>query len=404
MKKIVLALLVVTLGTLTTAAQDLTQNWTNKKQDYGTQDAGTVRLVIEGTNTFYYFYSVLATSTSQEPSAFDALSPFLLQVRASQPAGCASDVSDALDAIGTMAQPELDPKSNVYSSISVDSTIKEWKTKVEPKYSAAYTDCTADQKKALDFVKLQAARDLLLPAEGVPSVTVVINAQPCKAYTVVINELYSGRPTSASPLTATFSTTCDRVTFSGGPLFTEVGNPTYVSRPLPNQTGQFLSVENTGQFRATITGLVNINMPWHRDGFLAPFRLGISTGPVFQNSQAGTSSFGWFGGGSVSIFKYAYLTAGEHWGSFPGTPFGFTNGATIPANFGQLTPVPRYTWRFAFALTFRVADLSKVFSGGTGTPTAASNPTSKPAAPVPPSPKAAPTPAPTPSPSPKPGP
>lgn len=399
MKRLTL-LLLVCMALLTSEAwpQDLVQNWSNKKQDFGTQDVGSVKLVVQGTNTFYYFYSILTTSTSNEPSAFDALLPFITTLVRSGRPGCVANVEDTLTAIDSMAKPERDNKTQVFSSIPVADTILEWKTKVERSYSLAYRNCTPAQQNQPEFIKVKTARNLLFPADGVPSVTVNIKAQPCKNYTVTITELFSGQQTAAAPLVATFNTTCDRVTFSGGPLFTEIGNPTYASRPSPTQAGQFLSVENTGRFRATLTGLVNLNMPWHRSGFLDPFRLGVSTGPVFQNSQSGTSSFGWFVGGSTSIFKYAYLSAGEHWGSFPDTPFGFTKGASIPANFGQLTPVDRHTWRFAFAVTFRVADLSKVFSGGNATPSGSAAPTSKPAVPVAPPPATNGTPASPPNP------
>jgi hypothetical protein len=385
-----LILLFSILIAATAYSQNLTQNWTNKKQDYGVQDAGTVKLVIQGTNTFYYFYSISTTSTSQTQSVFDALSPFLPKgaLLSAENETCASDIAAVGAAINKLTTPTRDAKTQVFQSIPLDQTIGEWKTNVEDAYAAAFAKCTPDEQKKPDFDKIKRARDLLLPADGVPSVTVTVDAKPCRNYTVAVSELFSGQPTAASSLTATFSTTCDIVTFSGGPLFTEIGNPTYVSRPHPGAPGsQFLSVENTGEFRATIAGLVNMNMPWHSScALLDPFRLGISTGPVFQNSQNGGSSFGWFVGPSLNVFKYAYISAGAHWGDFPDTPFGFANGNPIPANFGTLTPTFRHTWRFALGITFKTTDLSKVFNGGTAQPTGTATPTSKPAAPVPPAP------------------
>jgi hypothetical protein len=367
------------------AQQPLTQNWTDKKHDFGAQDTGTIRLEIQGTNNFYYVYSTLTTSTDQALSGFDNLKQFLPiggVAAASAPTSCADYESVVLDAIKNFTKPEPDSNTKVFSSVPAVTTSTQWKDKAEDAYVSANSTCTDAEKKDPKFIKIQQARNLIMPADGTSSVTVTINAKPCRDYTVVVTELFGGSPTSAGPLTATFSTTCDRVTFSGGPLFTEIGNPSYVSRPSPTQSGQFLSVENTGKFRATLTGLVNFNILHSDKSLLDPFRLGFSTGPVFQNSQAGTSSFGWLIGGSVSVFKYAYVTAGEHWGSFPDTPFGFKSGDPIPANFGTLTPVVRHTWRFGLAITFRTADLSKVFTGGSGPAPATTAPTAKTPAPV----------------------
>jgi hypothetical protein len=127
-------------------------------------------------------------------------------------------------------------------------------------------------------------------------------------------------------------------------------------------------------------------MPWHcTKAVLDPFRLGFSTGPVFQNAQSGGSSFGWLVGSSVSVYKYVYITAGAHWGNFPDTPFGFQANQVIPPNFGTLTPNFRQTVRFALGITLKTTDISKVFSGGNTQPTGSVTP--NPPAAVPPAPK-----------------
>lgn len=78
---------------------------------------------------------------------------------------------------------------------------------------------------------------------------------------------------------------------------------------------------------------------------------------VQSTSLNGTdvSRAGLFGGLSLSLWKYLYLTGGAHIGQYAGFPPGFTSaGQQIPASFtGQLTPTSRTTAKFAFGITFR---------------------------------------------------
>jgi hypothetical protein len=90
--------------------------------------------------------------------------------------------------------------------------------------------------------------------------------------------------------------------------------------------------------------------------------ISISTGPVFRlaGSNSGTSSFGYFGGVSLHLWQRFFITPGVHLGEFADFPAGFGPGSVIPPNFGTLTPVKRWTARFAIGLTFKAADLSKI--------------------------------------------
>jgi hypothetical protein len=370
------------LGSFATA-QDLTQNFTTEQtKHFDEQDSGQLTLNLLGVNPFYYVYSTAITSKDQALSDFDAIAKFLpnhaanvKSMAAPLVAPCEIKITNIQSDIAKMKPPTLDPKTNQYTSQTLAETQADWNTNVKSDYAALLSG-VPDCSKVDGYDKIVHAHDVLFPSSSIPSVTATISAKACKDYTVTFTEYFQGVTTGKSAV-STFSTTCDQLSLSGGTLLTEIGNPTYVSRSSPTASGQFLSVENTSRFRPTITGLLNYNLPAFSSSnkWISVFRIGASTGPVFQNSQNGGSSFGWFFGGSVSLYKRLYISAGEHWGDFPDFPFGFTKGAVIPPNFGQLTPNFRSTGRFAIGITFRTNNIGQIFGGtATANTTATPNP------------------------------
>ena len=165
---------------------------------------------------------------------------------------------------------------------------------------------------------------------------------------------------------STFSTACNQLTLSAGVILTELPSPTYSSVKNPaNTTQQILSIQNTGSMRPTITGLMNYNLPSisrlsGSSSWLRWSGVSLSTGPVFQNAQSNSSVFGWYLGGSISLYKRLFITGGEHWGRFPGAPSGLSNGSVIPTNYGQLNPTLRYSGRFALGITFQTTSFGGV--------------------------------------------
>jgi hypothetical protein len=71
----------------------------------------------------------------------------------------------------------------------------------------------------------------------------------------------------------------------------------------------------------------------------------------------------------VSFLHRLYISPGVHIGEFADYPAGFVNGQQIPANFGALTPVKRWTARFGIAITIKGWDVSKILTGGQDQPT-----------------------------------
>src|SRR5208337_3810781 len=91
-------------------------------------------------------------------------------------------------------------------------------------------------------------------------------------------------------------------------------------------------------------------------------------------SAPGVSSLGLFVGGSIHLYRSAFLTPGVHIGQFSDFPAGFYPGAQIPNQFGNLTPINRTTAHFAVGITFKTTTFKKTSQdGGTASNTTNTN-------------------------------
>jgi hypothetical protein len=346
-------------------------------------EPGTQTLKVSGVNDFLYAYEINVVEI-ETPIPVPSLSAGAL-------VGCT-------DAQVAALQAHIQAANSAYQKLFPDSatppktlaqTQDGWKTTVKPLYDNLPQDFKAAQiavdampvgtpkspcqsviDSANESYKLLQNADAKL--KGNHTIEASFVAKACKSEILTINEKYRGVPTGQS-ITVRLDARCDEFTVSGGVLLTEIQNRTYLSSPSPTQAGQFLSVGGTGKFHPTIILLTNFNFPFEPFGHsvssnLGDARLGVSTGPVIQVGSTSTSAFGWFVGGSLSFFHRLYLTPGVHIGQFADFPLGFAPGQQIPANFGQLTPVPRTTARFALSITVQGWDLSKMLKGGSDQP------------------------------------
>jgi hypothetical protein len=172
----------------------------------------------------------------------------------------------------------------------------------------------------------------------------------------------SGKPNEC---TIQYSPPNDILTVSGGFLFSELQSRTYQRTNVPSGSNAVLEVNNTGAINSLLTSLINVKLPcfWGKGSIPSCGRRGdefgwaLSIGPALQlgSGSAGVTRVGLFGGISLHLWKYMYLTAGEHVGQFADFPTGFGYpGQTIPTSFtGSLTPVSRTSARLAFGVTFR---------------------------------------------------
>jgi hypothetical protein len=149
---------------------------------------------------------------------------------------------------------------------------------------------------------------------------------------------------------------------SAGFLLTGLQARTYASATAPDpadptKTQNQLRVDNAAGIRPALTALLTGSIPrLNRRNF----GLGITGGLVFDvaSGKADTSRFGFFGGASVRVTPWIFLTPGVHIGEFADFPQGFNRpGQVIPPNTGTPTPTKRYTGKFAFSITWKIRDL-----------------------------------------------
>jgi hypothetical protein len=194
-------------------------------------------------------------------------------------------------------------------------------------------------------------------------------------YTFAVREItrYNGKST-----TAKLAWKCgldDVLTLSVGAMGTSLPYRTYTSQSVPSgsSTQTMLVVDGKSGWMPQGLAMLNYKL-WVYDGGPQPGFF-FSTGPVFKfGGTPGVSSLGWFTGVSFSLWRRLFITPGLHLGQFADFPAGFTNGSPIPANFGQLNPVTRWSGRFAIGITFQTNSFVKsnastsTTSSGSGTP------------------------------------
>jgi hypothetical protein len=155
-----------------------------------------------------------------------------------------------------------------------------------------------------------------------------------------------------------------QLTLSAGVLFSSIADRSYVSRKFPGMTENVLAVEGNSSFRPEGVLLLNYLIP-HANWAGGTAGLALSAGPVIRfGSKSDLATLGFFSGLSFNLYRRLYITPGFHFGEFADFPVGFHEGQAIPANFGELTPVKRWTARFAIAISFRTASFAA--PGGSG--------------------------------------
>ncbi|HEV2398771.1 MAG TPA: hypothetical protein VGS27_17635 [Candidatus Sulfotelmatobacter sp.] len=368
-------------------------NWPKQPSTFTSVQPGSQKVRIGGVNDFLYTYDVNVIEISEaipQPQMAPQGALAGCQTATGQPQADLGTFSDEADK-AFAAYNSLFPKAAIPPK-TLEQTSADWRDNVQPHYDKLADDSKAAQKvldaitdpglktacqavmdsATSEYKKLQDADTKLNHSPHVVEAT--FTAKNCKSEILTVTEKYNGTPTGQS-LTAQFDVECDQVTVGGGILLTEIQSRTYTSSTSPTQSGQFLVVGGTGRFRPTfLVGLTSFNFPFEPLGHklssaLGDMRLGISTGPVLQNSKSDVSAFGWFVGPTVSFMRRLYLSPGLHVGEFADFPLGFTKqGDPIPSNFGSLTPNKRWTGRFSIGITVKGWDLTKTLKGSQDTP------------------------------------
>jgi len=377
----------------------------------------TVTVSIWNLNDFLYKYDTAVKATPRSIDDFGKITePVLPSAKGIAPSTAKGPTPSCVDRANTaiasipnlqnVIDTEILPqpyKDGNIPSITLDETIAAWNRNIESPMKTAkqavaslrqdlldpLKNCAGpddvskinDAKKASDILnqydKLESAlepyRTQLFKSDH--KIEFAYTLQPETDYSITVTEKYRGQSTTQGSKEFQFSPTSTILTLSAGPLITWIPDRSYVSSTVPDSGGttpttkNILAVNDASGPQVQLAALLNYRIPlpsrwrWTKSwNTTNEAGISVSTGPVFRlsGSNSGTSSFGYFAGLSFHLWQRLFVTPGVHIGEFADFPAGFGPGSTIPPDFGTLTPVKRWTVRFAIGLTFKAADLSKI--------------------------------------------
>ena len=366
---------------------------------------------IQETNRILYSYSLSLKAQTPSGNPFDLLKDAITTIKnfgtgtsntpTPSPAQCSAVNLDDLAAKAallqqslTAMQPSKDSNGKT-ASVPVEQTIDAWepipqqfkdlqdgvsRLIIEMGNDSTLTGCddVFAQAESIILDEYLTARDQYLKLASLVNSRHVVyysaGIDNTNGYDLVVAEYYGAQQTSTALKTYHFDPAYSSLTSSAGFLLTELPASSYRSATAPNPsspgtTQNVLAVDDGSGPRPALVVLLNANpryVNWRH------FGVGLSGGPVFDisNGKADTSRFGFFGGVSLRLTQWLYLTPGVHVGEYAGFPQGFTAaGQVIPPNTGTPVANKHYTARFAFAFTFKLKDI------GSATTTTQSNAT-----------------------------
>jgi hypothetical protein len=370
-----------------------------------------VNVSIRNVNDFLYKYDVTVKATPRSIDDFSKI-PSTGVTAAALGLSCTDKaktaivpISDLENVIDAKIRPQAD-KNGDYPSIPIGVTVAAWNTNIEVPMKAAQ-QTVASLREALrdpiancvgadDNAKradANSAAAILRKYDDIDAalgpyrtqlfgsdheINFVYTLRPETDYSISIDEKYLVKTTLQGAAEFKFSPASTILTLSAGPLITWIPNRSYVSSTVPTASGGTQNVLTVNDFsgpQLQLATLLNYRVPLPNSwGWAKTWNtsdeagIAVSTGPVFRlsGSNSGTSSFGYFTGVSLHLWQRFFVTPGVHIGEFADFPAGFERGTTIPPSFGTLTPVKRWTVRFAIGITFKAVDLSKVVTKPSG--------------------------------------
>lgn len=349
----------------------------------------TVKVTVRNVNNILYDYKVDVELQTESPNDDLAqlaklLPPGVAPAGAPPSPTCKDKASEALGLLITIGNAFdgnqfLNPKAgDQYKSIPLDKSYEAWKTDVEPSLKKvrdyatflSSTECANDASAATNirmfFNKYDPAKSKLDDLQKRVDSDHTAQGQATADKTgetvgadVIVTETYNQvHQTNQWIKSFKFSSV---LTLSGGILLSQLENRSYVRQQVPTATGtdNILGVDNGSKPTAYLVGLLNYRIPhldWGKAGFA------VSTGPVLRlgSTKSDVSSFGYFAGISGHLWRRFYVTPGVHIGEFADFPAGLTRGQTVPSSIAELTPVKRWTVRFAIGITYKTNDLGSL--------------------------------------------
>jgi hypothetical protein len=188
--------------------------------------------------------------------------------------------------------------------------------------------------------------------------------RPNTDYTFTVDELYGSTKTEGGTESFQCNPASAQLTLTTGILFSRIPDRGYEARKVPGITDNQLVVEGNSDFRPEGVALLNYLLPYLDRETTG---LALSAGPVVRfGSKSDVSTLGFFAGVSGHLYRRLYITPGFHFGEFADFPAGFQEGQAVPTDFGTLSPVKRWTTRFALGISFRTASFGGVFGSDEG--------------------------------------
>lgn len=409
---------IILIAVASVSAQSVVYDWTSDSktpESYPTiRRRQTVTFRIKNVNKILYTYRLEITQTPRQADDFSHIAGLLRQLRGSQAEALSQDPcerartlaeNDTKAAIEAIAADEKLPiryaRLNPKVSVPLGESVAAWNShgdaiaSAETRIREYRNRCSSEipnhphlDRLFTDFLDtVEKLRRLVRRAIDDPDFVRDHTIDPGNDVSVTVDELFGTE--TIKTRTFTFPGV-DVLTLSAGALFSRIPDRTYEARKAPDSELNLLTVEGNSRATPSLVALLNYSLGSigldHNNAGLA-----LSAGPVLKlGNQSDASSFGFFAGVSAHLYHRFYITPGIHFGQFADFPVGFRNGSTVPENFGELTPVKRWTARFGLALSFKARDFSGL-TNSSDTPSVTGDENT-----------GSPTPEPTPSPSPSP--
>lgn len=289
--------------------------------------------------------------------------------------GPVETAADLIKSLKTAIEADVNlspkPKDGKYPSIGLAETQQAWikienledyqeLRKLVPKVETAPASDLRTEVLAA-WSKFQAFGDRVHSPQHKLTAYVALEPGASNKVTVDVRERFNSQPTSREekPLECTIAS--DVFTLSVGIAISTIAAREYTVVHVPktgpdgqtlSETYDALAVQGATNRRPVGTALFNFAVPL-RELNQDSWGLAVSTGPAVRLGGVGTSSsFGWFGGVSLHLWRYVYLMPGFHFGEFADFPVGFSQNSAVPPNFGTPVPVKRWTAKFGFSMTF----------------------------------------------------
>lgn len=378
-----LCFFLIACASATAQAQEVVYDWAGKKLlSYPTQvnQVTTVNVVITNVNDILYEYRITVIAIPRPIDDWANLAGLLTRgsrsLAPSRAGGCSTLIQEAIALMtGIHSRMIADPalpfkiKANgpPYPSVPLQQTLDAWGrlrgdiASLRDK-AQRIEACTPDQDVLnfrAQYLELNAAIERIESKINSPHearATAVL--RPENNYKVVVEELFDSAKTKEGERTFEFSPASNVLTLTVGALFSRIQDRSYEARKFPDSTQNVLVTEGNSRLRPEGVALLNYILPYADSDTIG---LALSAGPAIRfGSKSDLSTLGFFTGPSVHLYRRFYFTSGVHIGEFADFPIGFRENSPVPANFGELKPVKRWTGRFAFSISFRTASFGNL--------------------------------------------